>query len=78
MLGGQLQELRDRGDLSRETTLSEFQFDQELEAQRRENEDDKYGKIFKPVNVPFDSPNKTTPSGSGRKGGQKPAPEGQE
>ncbi len=77
LLGGMMQELRDRGDLSRETLLSEFQFDQELEAQRRDVEKEKYDDKFTPVNVPFDSPDKTTPSGSGRKGGGKPAPEGQ-
>lgn len=64
-----IQELRDRGDLSRETVLNEFNFDQDLEAMRRKYEDDEYGDVFKPVNVPFDSPQKTTPSGSGRKGG---------
>lgn len=73
-----LQELRDRGDLSRETLLREFNFDQDLEAQRREYEDEKYEKIFKPVQVPFDSPEKTGTSGAaGRKGGRpagKPAP----
>jgi hypothetical protein len=74
-----LQELRDRGDLSRETLLREFNFDQDLEAQRREYEDDKYEKIFKPVQVPFDAPGKTgvTPGGAGRTGGRpagKPAP----
>ena len=73
-----LQELRDRGDLSRETTLSEFGFDQELEALRREAEDEKYEDIFKPVNVPFDSPDKTTPDGSGRKGGRPPGGPGGE
>lgn len=67
-----LQELRDRGDLSRETILSELGFDQELEAMRREREDDEYGDTFVPVNVPFDSPDKTTPGGAGRKGGQPP------
>lgn len=78
-----VQELRDRGDLSRETVLNEFNFDQDLEAQRRKIEDEKYEEIFKPTNVPFDSPDKTTPGGSGRKGGRpagqptdaKPAPE---
>lgn len=67
-----IQELRDRGDLSRETVLNEFNFDQDLEALRRKYEDERYGEVFKPVNVPFDSPDKTTPSGSGKKGGQKP------
>ena len=61
-----IQSLRDRGDLSRETTLNEFNFDQELEAARREYEDERFGDVFEPVNVPFDSPDKTTPDGSGR------------
>lgn len=65
-----LQELRDRGDISRETLLNEFNFDQGLEARRREAEAKTYDKIFKPVNVPFDSPNKVTPGGSGRQGGR--------
>jgi hypothetical protein len=76
LLGGMLQELRDRGDLSRETILSELGFDQDLERQRRQ-EEKKWEKDFAPVNVPFDSPNKTTPSGSGRKGGDG-APKDQE
>jgi hypothetical protein len=62
-----IQELRDRGDLSRETVLTEFNFDQELEAARREYEDERYPDVFEPTNVPFDSPAKTTPGGSGRK-----------
>ena len=62
-----IQELRDRGDLSRETVLNEFGFDQELEAARREYEDDRFPDVFEPTNVPFDSPAKTTPGGSGRK-----------
>lgn len=65
-----LQELRDRGDLSRETILNEFNFDQSLEARRREIEKERYDDIFTPVNVPFDSPDKTTPGGSGRQGGR--------
>ena len=61
-----IQELRDRGDLSRQTVLEEFGFDQEMEATRREREK-KLDKTFEPVNVPFDSPQKTTtPGGSGR------------
>lgn len=64
-----LQSLRDRGDLSRETVLSEFNFSQKLEAERREYEDEVYEEVFTPVNVPFDSPGKTTPDGSGRTGG---------
>jgi uncharacterized membrane protein YgcG len=65
-----IQELRDRGDISRETVLSEFDFDQAMEAKRREYEDDRYKDVFEPVNVPFDSPNRTSPGGSGRQGGR--------
>lgn len=65
-----LQELRDRGDLSRETLLNEFNFDQGLEARRRKIEAKEFDKVFKPVQVPFDSPAKITPSASGRKGGR--------
>ena len=74
------QEIRDRGDLSRETILDEFGLDLELERTRRKQEkvagDDE---VFEPVTVPFNSPdNKTTAGGAGRKGGQKPKGEGQE
>lgn len=69
-----LQELRDRGDISRESILSELGFDQDLEAMRREFEDEEYGDVFEPVNVPFDSPNRTTPGGSGRQGGRPSEP----
>ena len=67
-----LQSLRDRGDMSRETLLREFGFDQALEAARREYEDERYEDTFKPVNVPFDSPNKGNPDQSGRTGGRPP------
>lgn len=71
------QELRDRGDLSRETTLDEFGFDQDLEAQRRKYEyESGLDDIFGPVNVPFDSPNKISPGGSGRQGGRPPGSPG--
>lgn len=67
------QEIRDRGDLSRETILDEFGFDLNLERQRREEEKDNGDDdTFQPVNVPFDSPTKTTPGGSGRQGGRPP------
>lgn len=72
----QWQALRDRGDLSRGTLLDEFDFDQETEARRRKAEDEKYSKpgkpggVFSPTNVPFDSPQKTTPNQSGRDGGR--------
>ncbi len=42
------QELRDRGDLSRETLLSEMDIDQEEEARRRQREQVLYDKTFKP------------------------------
>lgn len=73
------QEIRDRGDLSRETILEEFGFDLTLERQRRitEKEDDfeatSDDEVFTPVNVPFNSPdNQTTPGGAGRRGGRPP------
>lgn len=65
-----IQSLRDRGDMSRETVLTEFGFDQALEASRREYEDERYSGTFDPVNVPFDSPNKGNPDKSGRDGGR--------
>ncbi len=66
-----MQSLRDRGDMSRETLLTEFGFDQALEASRREYEDERWGEdVFAPTNVPFDSPNKGNPDQSGRTGGQ--------
>ena len=42
------QELRDRGDLSRETILSEMDIDQEQEFRRRLREKDRYDDAFKP------------------------------
>lgn len=54
-----IQDLRDRGDLSREYTLDQLGADQSREAKRRQREKDKgYDKIFTPVQVPFDSPSK--------------------
>lgn len=74
------QEIRDRGDLSRETILEEFGFDLALERQRRMAEKDQDetdtvtdDEVFVPVNVPFNSPdNMTSPGGSGRRGGRPP------
>lgn len=48
-----LQDLRDRGDLSRETLLQEIDINQADEARKREREEDRFDKVFKPVNVPF-------------------------
>ena len=67
-----VQSLRDRGDISRETILTEFNFDQELEAARREYEDERWEDVFTPTNVPYDAKNEATPDGSGRTGGRPP------
>lgn len=48
-----LQDMRDRGDLSRYTTLAEIDIDEADEARKREMEADKYDDIFVPVQVPF-------------------------
>jgi hypothetical protein len=57
-------QLRDRGDLSRETVLDEADFDQDDEARKRAKEKVKFDKIFEPVNVPV--PGVTTgPANSG-------------
>jgi hypothetical protein len=47
--------LRTMGELSRETQLEEFGFDQDVEAQRREYEEERYDEIFKSA-IPFSSP----------------------
>ena len=67
-----VQSLRDRGDISRETVLTEFNFDQELEASRREYEDERWEDVFTPTNVPFNSTDGASPDGSGRTGGRPP------
>lgn len=71
-----LQDLRDRGDVSRETVLSEVDIDEDEEATLREREAELYDDIFQPTNVPFfktagpdaDNPNsgpqKTPPKGA--------------
>lgn len=51
-----LQDMRDRGDLSRYTTLAEIDIDEADEARKREMEADKYDDIFVPVQVPFSAP----------------------
>lgn len=51
-----LQDLRDRGDLSRYTTLAEIDIDEADEARKRELEAEKYDDIFVPVQVPFSAP----------------------
>ncbi len=49
-------DLRDRGDISRETYLSEIAVDQADEALLREREKDRFDKVFTPTNVPFNGP----------------------
>lgn len=49
-----IQDLRDRGDLSRESVLDEVGYDQADEARRRKAEKEAgYDKVFEPTNVPF-------------------------
>lgn len=48
-----MQELRDRGDISRETILAELDIIQSTEAIKREREAVYYDDIFTPTNVPF-------------------------
>jgi hypothetical protein len=81
-----LQDLRDRGDISRYTTLAEIDLDEADEARKREMEKEKYDDIFSPVIVPFSTvppgaaepapadPSSDTPGnsrGGGRRGGGK-------
>lgn len=46
-------DVRDRGDMSRETYLHEVDIDQHDEAMLREREKERYDKVFTPTNVPF-------------------------
>jgi hypothetical protein len=52
---GQILKLRDRGDISRETTLEELDFDQDVEVVRRANERVVYDRVFE-SQTPFSSP----------------------
>lgn len=45
-------DLRDRGDISRESVLDEIDFSQSDEARKRKRETERYDHIFAPVNVP--------------------------
>lgn len=59
-----LLDLRDRGDISRESILEEIDYSQISEARRRKREKDKgYDKTFEPTNVPF-SGQGSTPGGA--------------
>lgn len=61
--------LRDRGDLSRETILEEADFSQDIEAKRREFEEENYDDIFMTA-VPFDSPVNNSQPKSGAAAGR--------
>ena len=51
-----LLDLRDRGDISRDTVLNEMDFDQADEAMKRKREARDYDDIFTQTNVPFSAP----------------------
>lgn len=61
-----LQDLRDRGDISRETILGELDIIEQDEAVKREREAEVYDEIFTPTNVPF---NGMDPGAEGRRQG---------
>jgi len=48
-----MQDLRDRGDISRETILAELDIIESDEARKREREAEQFDHIFTPVHVPF-------------------------
>jgi hypothetical protein len=52
---GQILKLRDRGDISRETTLEELDYDQDREVLRRARERAEYDEVFTSA-TPFASP----------------------
>lgn len=56
-----LLDLRDRGDLSRESILSEIDYDQNEEAHQRETEIEKYDHIFQ-TQVPYSPANPANPN----------------
>lgn len=63
-------ELRDRGDISRETMLEEVDYDQDVEAMRRMREKMVYDPVFQ-SQVPHSSPD-SNPFADGRSGGRPP------
>jgi hypothetical protein len=74
----QILKLRDRGDISRETTLEELDYDQEREVLRRARERAEYDQVFSSA-TPFASPTQQ-PYATGQPGqppGQQPGPPGQ-
>lgn len=71
-----LLDLRDRGDLSRDSILNELDFDQEDEATKRVREAKSYDDIFVPTNVPFSAPGPGHNVGVGPGGKPKEEPAG--
>lgn len=70
-----LLDLRDRGDLSRDSILNELDFDQEDESIKRQREARDYDSIFVQTNVPFSAPGPghAVPVGPGGKPNEEPA-----
>lgn len=68
-------DLRDRGDLSRDSVLNELDFDEDEEAIMRQREALYYDKYFTPTNVPFSAPGPghLVPVGPGGKPSELPA-----
>jgi len=59
-------DMRDRGDISRESYVGELDVDQADEAVLREREKDRYDDIFTPTIVPFSAPASTSPGADGK------------
>lgn len=74
-LAQQILSLRTQKEISRESTLEYFGFDQGAEAMRRALEEEMYDDIFKTA-IPFSSPNGTPPAAQGGAGAQGGRPEG--
>jgi hypothetical protein len=62
-------DLRDRGDISRESVLDEVDFNQVDEARKRRKEKEKYDSVFTPTNVPVPGaqPGQVDPKAAGRR-----------
>jgi hypothetical protein len=69
-------DVRDRGDISRETYLNEIDVDQDDEAILRKREKERFDKIFQPTNVPFGGAGAQQPGipGAPKPGAPKPTP----
>lgn len=63
-------DLRDRGDMSRESVLDEVDISQADEARKRQREKDRFDDLFTPTNVPFDG---QAPQNGGPNNGGGPA-----